>query len=244
MEVVNFAATILGAWDQRKYSRGAVSQSDLGKYVGTLMTEMTGEAFFFLRPFTSRYSLGDKEAMGAQLGFQLSGFVPFSSMLRTPNRLRDYQDYEDGFGTAFLMQMPVVPMLREDMPALNSLGDPIGSSERERSYAGAQFGIPLGYIPFRAMAKPGEAVQDDDIYKLMHAKGYFPSVKARSDFSEDISLTTYREFVRKRGGLVKDFVRENYLEMYDMAPEDFSRHVGGWSSKVTSHVQREMGIGR
>jgi len=244
MEFFNFAATILGSWEQKEFADGKWAATPEGAYISTLAGEMAGETFFFLRPFTSRYSLASTDAMGSQLGFLASGFIPFSSMLRTPQRIaRDYQEAEPGFFNAFMMQLPIVPMLSPDTPALNSLGDPLGAKESELSYAFANFGIPLGYIPFNPRTKPGQGEPTDkDVYLLLREKDYFPSMKPLRDFRDDLSLTTYREFVQLKGGMMKDWIKQNYARLDGMEPERFKQAVINQSQRATRAAQQRLKI--
>lgn len=240
MEFFNFAATILGSWEQRKYNSDANANSDMMNYVGTLGKEMTGEALFFLRGFSSRYALMSEDKLANQLGFMLSGFVPAASLLKTPNKLRDYQDVEPGFMTAFLSQMPVIPMLADNKPMLNSLGDPLGANEKELSYVMSKFGMPMGWVPFKAKSKTATGVQDEDLYMLLFEKDYFPSVKSRKEFSEDASLDKYRQFVQLRGQEIKAYLKSNYEMLSKMEADKFKKAMTKKTTSITNQVQKKM----
>jgi hypothetical protein len=240
MEFFNFAATILGSWEQRKYNSDANANSDMMNYVGTLGKEMTGEALFFLRGFSSRYALMSEDKLANQLGFMLSGFVPAASLLKTPNKLRDYQDVEPGFMTAFLSQVPVIPMLADNKPMLNSLGDPLGADEKELSYVMSKFGMPMGWVPFKAKSKTATGVQDEDLYMLLFEKDYFPSVKSRKEFSEDASLDKYRQFVQLRGQEIKAYLKSNYEMLSKMEADKFKKVMAKKTTSITNQVQKKM----
>jgi hypothetical protein len=239
MEFFNFAGTLLGAWDQRQFEKLNNSNSDWMNYTSTAVKELSGESLFFLRGFSSRYALMSEESFANQMGFMLSGFIPAASLLKTPNKLFDYEE-PDGPRAAFASQFPVVPFLGDRRPMLNSLGDPLGANERERTYVQSKFGFPMGWVPFKKRAGNGETAQDEDVYLLLHEKGYFPSVKSRKEFGADVPLEVYHEFVRRRGGLIKQFIRENYADLSQLEGDKFSDAIGSFATKVTKSLQREM----
>jgi hypothetical protein len=99
--------------------------------------------------------------------------------------------------------------------------------------------MPIGWVPFKERAENTAEAQDQDLYLMLFDKDYFPSVKSRKEFG-DISLTTYREFVQKRGGAIKSFLRENYGELSAMSPERFEEELSKRTTAITKSVQKSM----
>ena len=240
MEVFNLAFTMLGAWDQKDY-RNRKDESEMEGYAWTLAKELSGELMFPLRPLTSRQASVSADSVAGQIGYYVSGFVPGASLLKTPARFRDYQDHV-GPAAAFAAQIPVVQMTLADKPRLNSLGDPIGARGDSSFDQWARFGIPFGVTPKQPELRSGQKPEDAHVYMLMRRKEYFPAVKTEADFEGAITHDEYREFVKKRGKMLKDYVKSNYKTLDGMDPEAFQERLSERGKKFTTQVQNQMGI--
>lgn len=240
MEVFNLAFTVVGAWDQKQFAKRK-NESDLEAYGWTVLKELSGELLFPLRPLTSRQASVSADSLAGQIGYYVSGFVPAASLLKTPARFRDFQDYT-GPGAAFAAQIPVVQMTLPDTPRLNSLGDPIEARGNSSFDQWARFGIPFGVTPKAPDLKPGQKPEDAHVYMLMRDKEYFPAVKTEADFEGAVTHEQYREFVKKRGKMLKDYVKSNYKTLEGMDAGKFQETLSERGRKITTQVQRQMGI--
>lgn len=245
LEPFNFAFTLFGALDQMKYEKGGY-ESVTEKYAYVLLKETTGESMFFLRSFLSRGFGMDRGRMGAQAGYYLSGFVPWASMLKTPNRFDDLTQRPEGFWANVAWQMPLVPQMKGGEPALNALGQPAGFNENAPFYMLSRVGIPAGAVPNRTPNRTTTRPTYDDVLSLLRDKDSFPSDARKSDVDEaagrETTPTEFRDFQKARGDMLLKFLTENYQELWNVDAERFNEILGDKSRDITKRVKRSMGL--
>lgn len=234
LEPLNFAATMVGAWDQRKYSRFAGStEAEWQAYSMTVMQELMGESLFFLRGLSRGPGTGS-QTLGREAGFRASGLVPFSGLLKTANRFSEFKEDGDNFGTAFAMQMPVVPLVA-GRERINALGDPLGGAIQNMTFdPQSRVGLPFGFVP--DLSGP-----DAELYELMYLKDHFPSKATRKSLG-DVTMETYDEFVKRRGSEIKKVMKSQYRELLTMSKEDFKDRLSDIQREATDKVKKAMGL--
>lgn len=241
LEVLNFPLTVLGAWEQSRYTKHR-NQPRMMAYALTLKDELAGEYFFPLAPFTSRSTTFRPDNAASYMGYLASSLVPAAAMLRTPIRFtRDFQDYE-GPGAAFAAQIPIVNYWSPNNPRLNSLGDPIGALERDNSNKLSLVGIPVGFTKPIAPWVPGTKPTNDQLYLLLSKKEYFPGDLNPSDLPDDASFSTYREIVIKRGEIIKGFLERNYGPLSEMSNEAFKEKLSARVGLATKEAKKLLKI--
>lgn len=136
--------------------------------------------------------------LSGEAAFRASAFVPFSSFLKTWNRLDDARD-QSSVKASVLAQIPIAgPSLTE--PALNVLGDPISNTPNEWTY---KLALPLHI---------NADTEDRKLYAFLTEKGVMPPAKQRKAWSTiygEQDDETWRKFTEIRGELIKQRIRDN-----------------------------------
>jgi hypothetical protein len=245
LEPFNFPMTLFGVIDQMKYEKGGY-ETPWEKYTAVLAKETLGEAMFFLRSFTSRGFAMDRGRLGSEVGYRLSGFVPWASMLKTPNRFEDMAQRPEGFIPNVAWQMPLVPQMNEREPALNALGQPVGFNETSPGFMQSRIGLPVGTVPNAERNRSSSNPTYQDVLMLLNDKGVFPSDTRKSDLDATAGRETtpeeFRAFQKARGEALLSFLRANYKEFWAMEPERFSDILSTRSGTITKQVKRSMSL--
>lgn len=230
-EIFNAPLTMLGAISQSRY--------DGDPYWLTLVKQMSGEAFFFMRgPMSRGFKM---ENLGSELGYRASGFVPVSALLKTPNRFMDMPDRPQGFWENFKMQMPIVPMLSENRPALNSLGQPVRFNETSGTYMQSRLNIPIGSVPVASRNRTASNPGYNDILILLNDKQAFPSQYPKYALDDHLKRSAtddeFYEFQRVRGQMIYDAIKRNYTELWKLDPEQAEKVIKRFTDKATDHAK-------
>ena len=145
-------------------------------------------------------------------GFRASGLIPFSSLLKTSNKLAGPRDLSNA-KSSLLAQIPIAgPSLTE--PGLNLFGDSLGSTPNELTYKLPIFPVQIGM-----------QTKDVPFYENILSKGQFPPVKLRSNFEKSygpVTDSTWRQFVQIRGQYLKSQITTRWDNLDKLNPKKYN----------------------
>ena len=145
-------------------------------------------------------------------GFRASGLIPFSSLLKTSNKLVGPRDLSNA-KSSLLAQIPIAgPSLTE--PGLNLFGDSLGSTPNELTYKLPIFPVQIGM-----------QTKDVPFYENILSKGQFPPVKLRSNFEKSygpVTDSTWRQFVQIRGQYLKSQITTRWDILDKLNPKKYN----------------------
>ena len=175
-----------------------------------------------------------QKSLASYTAFRASGLVPFSSLLKTVNRLEGPRDMSTATST-MLSQLPIAgPMLTE--PALNMFGDPLGATPNELSYK-----LPI--LPVQV----GLRRQDVPFYEKILSKGQYPPLKLRTNFEKTYGPVTdsvWRQYVEKRGQMVKKLIIDRWTDLDKLSPEAYDKVLGKFANAADDVAIQELNIRR
>jgi hypothetical protein len=175
-----------------------------------------------------------QKSLASYTAFRASGLVPFSSLLKTVNRLEGPRDMSTATST-MLSQIPIAgPMLTE--PAINMFGDPLGATPNEMSYK-----MPI--LPVQV----GIRRQDVPFYEKILAKGQYPPLKLRTNFEKTygpVSDLVWRQYVEKRGQMVKKLIIDRWTDLDKLSPEAYDKVLGKFANAADDVAIQELNIRR
>ena len=175
-----------------------------------------------------------QKSLASYTAFRASGLVPFSSLLKTVNRLEGPRDMSTATST-MLSQLPIAgPMLTE--PALNMFGDPLGATPNELSYK-----MPI--LPIQV----GLRRQDVPFYEKILSKGQYPPLKLRTNFEKTYGPVTdsvWRQYVEKRGQMVKKLIIDRWTDLDKLSPEAYDKVLGKFANAADDVAIQELNIRR
>ena len=175
-----------------------------------------------------------QKSLASYTAFRASGLVPFSSLLKTVNRLEGPRDMSTATST-MLSQLPIAgPMLTE--PALNMFGDPLGATPNELTYK-----MPI--LPFQV----GLRRQDVPFYEKILSKGQYPPLKLRTNFEKTYGPVTdpvWRQYVEKRGQMVKKLIIDRWTDLDKLSPEAYDKVLGKFANAADDVAIQELNIRR
>lgn len=175
-----------------------------------------------------------QKSLASYTAFRASGLVPFSSLLKTVNRLEGPRDMSTATST-MLAQIPIAgPMLTE--PAINMFGDPLGATPNELSYK-----MPI--LPIQV----GIRRQDVPFYEKILAKGQYPPLKLRTNFEKTygpVSDLVWRQYVEKRGQMVKKLIIDRWTDLDKLSPEAYDKVLGKFANAADDVAIQELNIRR
>ena len=175
-----------------------------------------------------------QKSLASYTAFRASGLVPFSSLLKTVNRLEGPRDMSTATST-MLSQLPIAgPMLTE--PALNMFGDPLGATPNELSYKLPIFPVQVGLRR-----------QDVPFYEKILSKGQYPPLKLRTNFEKTYGPVTdsvWRQYVEKRGQMVKKLIIDRWTDLDKLSPEAYDKVLGKFANAADDVAIQELNIRR
>ena len=175
-----------------------------------------------------------QKSLASYTAFRASGLVPFSSLLKTVNRLEGPRDMSTATST-MLSQLPIAgPMLTE--PAINMFGDPLGATPNELSYK-----LPI--LPVQV----GLRRQDVPFYEKILSKGQYPPLKLRTNFEKTYGPVTdsvWRQYVEKRGQMVKKLIIDRWTDLDKLSPEAYDKVLGKFANAADDVAIQELNIRR
>jgi hypothetical protein len=175
-----------------------------------------------------------QKSLASYTAFRASGLVPFSSLLKTVNRLEGPRDMSTATST-MLSQIPIAgPMLTE--PAINMFGDPLGATPNEMSYK-----MPI--LPVQV----GIRRQDVPFYEKILSKGQYPPLKLRTNFEKTygpVSDLVWRQYVEKRGQMVKKLIIDRWTDLDKLSPEAYDKVLGKFANAADDVAIQELNIRR
>ena len=175
-----------------------------------------------------------QKSLASYTAFRASGLVPFSSLLKTVNRLEGPRDMSTATST-MLSQLPIAgPMLTE--PALNMFGDPLGATPNELSYK-----LPI--LPVQV----GLRRQDVPFYEKILSKGQYPPLKLRTNFEKTYGPVTdsvWRQYVEKRGQMVKKLIIDRWTDLDKLSPEAYDKVLGKFANAADDVAIQDLNIRR
>jgi hypothetical protein len=175
-----------------------------------------------------------QKSLASYTAFRASGLVPFSSLLKTANRLEGPRDMSTATST-MLSQIPIAgPMLTE--PAINMFGDPLGATPNEMSYKMPIFPVQVGIRR-----------QDVPFYEKILSKGQYPPLKLRTNFEKTygpVSDLVWRQYVEKRGQMVKKLIIDRWTDLDKLSPEAYDKVLGKFANAADDVAIQELNIRR
>jgi hypothetical protein len=209
-----------------------------------LIKAASGFMGVFNRPLSGINDIGEilsgeknsisQKSLASYTAFRASGLVPFSSLLKTANRLEGPRDMSTATST-MLSQIPIAgPMLTE--PAINMFGDPLGATPNELSYK-----MPI--LPIQV----GIRRQDVPFYEKILAKGQYPPLKLRTNFEKTygpVSDLVWRQYVEKRGQMVKKLIIDRWTDLDKLSPEAYDKVLGKFANAADDVAIQELNIRR
>jgi hypothetical protein len=175
-----------------------------------------------------------QKSLASYTAFRASGLVPFSSLLKTANRLEGPRDMSTATST-MLSQIPIAgPMLTE--PAINMFGDPLGATPNELSYKLPIFPVQVGIRR-----------QDVPFYEKILSKGQYPPLKLRTNFEKTygpVSDLVWRQYVEKRGQMVKKLIIDRWTDLDKLSPEAYDKVLGKFANAADDVAIQELNIRR
>jgi hypothetical protein len=175
-----------------------------------------------------------QKSLASYTAFRASGLVPFSSLLKTANRLEGPRDMSTATST-MLSQIPIAgPMLTE--PAINMFGDPLGATPNEMSYKLPIFPVQVGIRR-----------QDVPFYEKILSKGQYPPLKLRTNFEKTygpVSDLVWRQYVEKRGQMVKKLIIDRWTDLDKLSPEAYDKVLGKFANAADDVAIQELNIRR
>jgi hypothetical protein len=175
-----------------------------------------------------------QKSLASYTAFRASGLVPFSSLLKTVNRMEGPRDMSTPTST-MLSQIPIAgPMLTE--PAINMFGDPLGATPNELSYKLPIFPVQVGIRR-----------QDVPFYEKILSKGQYPPLKLRTNFEKTygpVSDLVWRQYVEKRGQMVKKLIIDRWTDLDKLSPEAYDKVLGKFANAADDVAIQELNIRR
>jgi hypothetical protein len=209
-----------------------------------LIKAASGFMGVFNRPLSGINDIGEilsgeknsisQKSLASYTAFRASGLVPFSSLLKTANRLEGPRDMSTATST-MLSQIPIAgPMLTE--PAINMFGDPLGATPNELSYKLPIFPVQVGIRR-----------QDVPFYEKILSKGQYPPLKLRTNFEKTygpVSDLVWRQYVEKRGQMVKKLIIDRWTDLDKLSPEAYDKVLGKFANAADDVAIQELNIRR
>jgi hypothetical protein len=218
--------------------------ADDAEFSDQLIKATSGFMGVFNRPLSGINDIGEilsgeknsisQKSLASYTAFRASGLVPFSSLLKTVNRLEGPRDMSTATST-MLSQIPIAgPMLTE--PAINMFGDPLGATPNEMSYK-----MPI--LPVQV----GIRRQDVPFYEKILSKGQYPPLKLRTNFEKTygpVSDLVWRQYVEKRGQMVKKLIIDRWTDLDKLSPEAYDKVLGKFANAADDVAIQELNIRR
>jgi hypothetical protein len=217
---------------------------DDAEFSDQLIKAASGFMGVFNRPLSGINDIGEilsgeknsisQKSLASYTAFRASGLVPFSSLLKTANRLEGPRDMSTATST-MLSQIPIAgPMLTE--PAINMFGDPLGATPNELSYKLPIFPVQVGIRR-----------QDVPFYEKILSKGQYPPLKLRTNFEKTygpVSDLVWRQYVEKRGQMVKKLIIDRWTDLDKLSPEAYDKVLGKFANAADDVAIQELNIRR
>lgn len=171
-----------------------------------------------------------KRNLASFVGFRASGLIPFSSLLKTSNKLAGPRDQSTAT-SSLLAQLPIAgPSLTE--PGLNVFGDSLGATPNEMTYklpiAPVQIGLRRDQVEF---------------YENVLSKKEFPPVKLRSNFEKSYGVvtdSTWRQFVEIRGKYLKSQMMQRWESLDKLSPKKYDDILGDIARSADDKAVKQL----
>ena len=171
-----------------------------------------------------------KRNLASFVGFRASGLIPFSSLLKTSNKLAGPRDQSTAT-SSLLAQLPIAgPSLTE--PGLNVFGDSLGATPNEMTYklpiAPVQLGLRRDQVEF---------------YENVLSKKEFPPVKLRSNFEKSYGVvtdSTWRQFVEIRGKYLKSQMMQRWESLDKLSPKKYDDILGDIARSADDKAVKQL----